>query len=158
MTALTFQIPTLDLYASSETYGAFHIGNPDNALDDACVGASEGSTRWGIGDHFGNEDLMTFSTCGAYSGGTAALYASPDLGGFSFEVSAMNDLEGVIDIGAVDSSVSAIALLSHEEAGMTFSASLGVDAALSVKGGLPMGQPLPVTVQGGASVAWDGWT
>ena len=56
-----------------------------------------------------------------------------------------------------DSGVSAA--LSYERVvnDVTWSASLGVDHATSIKGGLPPGNNLPTTVQAGVAAEWATW-
>ncbi len=102
---------------------------------------------------------MSIGTCTSYEG-QVVNYITPDFfDGFGLQVSAMKDLEGQTAAGDVDSALSAALTYSRTaDNDVTYSASLGVDAALSVNGGVPAGTPLPVTVQGGASVGWEGWT
>ncbi len=148
----TFEIPTLELSATSDKFGGIYFWDTDPALEAACITPTPGST------HFGTEDLMTIGTCTSYEG-QAIRYVTPDFfDGFGLQVSAMKDVENLTDVGDVDSAVSAALTYTHTANDVTFSADLGVDAALSVNGGLPAGTPLPVTVQGGTSVEWDGWT
>ncbi|MBN9305581.1 MULTISPECIES: hypothetical protein [unclassified Devosia] len=150
---LTLEIPTLLLYAKSDAFGEIDAWDASNALGNACVTPPGGST------HFGSEDLMAFGTCAGYSG-QALTYITPDFfDGFGLQVSVMKDLEGQTAAGEVDSSVSAALTYTRTtETDVTYSASLGVDAATSLNGGVPAGTALPVTVQGGGSVGWDGWT
>lgn len=151
--AFTIETPTLLLYARSDAFGEIGVWDATTALGNACVTPPGGST------HFGTEELLTFGTCAGY-GGQAITYITPSFfDGFGLQVSVMKDVIGATAAGEVDSAVSAALTYSTTTAtDVTYSASLGIDVATSVNGGVPAGTSLPVTLQGGASVAWDGWT
>ncbi|HEY4202516.1 MAG TPA: hypothetical protein VGM83_18345 [Devosiaceae bacterium] len=145
--------PTMLLYGESDSFGRIELFDADDALYSACVLPTPETT------HFDAEDVMTFNTCSGYSGGQAITYTTPTLGdGFKIKGSLMGDLTNAIDSGSVDSSAS-VALVYEHNAGddLAFSASLGLDRALSVKDGLPAGDDLPTMLQAGAAVEFDGW-
>lgn len=145
------EVPGLELYAINDAFGELHLWDASAALSNACIQPTGGSS------HFGTEDLLNFGTCGGYSGQTI-LYVTPTFNGFSGQVSASNDIEGLSELGDVDSSVSAaLTYANTTDGGLDISASFGVDAAMSVNGGVPAGTDLPVTVQAGVNIGWEGW-
>ena len=145
--------PTVEFYAGSEAFGRVALFDTDNALYDSCITPTGGT------NDFGTEDLMTLGTCAGYSGAQAVTYTSPSFGdGFTLKVSAMADLTGTIETGAVDSSLTGALGFERTVSGVDYSANIAVDAATSVKDGLPIGQALPVTVQAGSQISLDGWT
>lgn len=148
---VTVDTPEFLFYASSDAFGEVQFWDASGALDNACIMPADGST------HFGTEDLLSFGTCSGY-GGQAILYISPTFNGLGVQLSAMHDIAGLSDVGDVDSSVSAaLTYNSTTDAGVELSASLGVDLATSVNGGLAPGADLPATVQAGVNIGWDGW-
>lgn len=143
--------PGLELYAINDAFGELHLWDASAALSNACIQPTDGSS------HFGTEDLLSIGTCGGYSGQTI-LYITPTFNGFSGQVSLSSDVEGLSEAGDVDSSASAaLTYANTTDGGLDISASFGVDAAMSVNGGVPDGTDLPVTVQAGVQVGWEGW-
>lgn len=145
------EVPGLELYAINETFGELHLWDASAALSNACIQPTDGSS------HFGTEDLMSFGTCGGY-GWQNILYITPTFNGFAGQVSVSGDLEGHSEPGDIDTSASAaLTYANTTEGGLDISASFGIDAAMSVDGGVPAGTDLPVTVQAGVNVGWEGW-
>jgi len=147
----TVETPGFLAYISSDAFGEVQVWDASGALDNACITPTGGSS------HFGTDDLLSFGTCGGY-GGQTILYISPDLDGFGVQVSAMRDIAGTSDVGSVDGAVSAALTYEHAtDAGIEVSASLAADFATSVNGGLAPDQNLPVMLQAGVNIGWDGW-
>jgi hypothetical protein len=148
---VTVETPGFLAYLSSDAFGEVQVWDASGALDNACITPTGGS------QHFGTDDLLSFGTCGGY-GGQTVLYISPDLDGFGVQLSAMRDIVGTSDVGSVDGAVSAALTYAHTtDGGIDISASLAADFATSVNGGLAPDQQLPVTVQAGVNIGWDGW-
>jgi hypothetical protein len=137
--------PLLVLRAESVVAGTFEVLDAGTALYTACV------TPTARTSNFGTEDLIAFSTCTGYASGQSILYTSPAFDGVTFYASAMGDLYGLVSAGDVSQSLSAAVGLEREIDDATLTASVGVDKALSVKGG----GPLPTLVQAGANIAWE---
>jgi hypothetical protein len=143
--------PTLELNLSNEKFGELQWWDAGSALSEACVQPAGGSAN------VGNEDIMAHGTCSGFTAGESIIYITPEMGGFKVLVSGMSDVRGIVEVGEVDSAVSAALAYSKAMGDVTFSASLGVDHALSVKGGLAPGENLPTTVQGGIAAEWATW-
>lgn len=143
--------PGAEFGVSSSNFGEVQWWDAGSALDEACVMPADGSAN------VGNEDLMAVGTCSGYTAGRSIIYTTPEMGGFKFYVSGMADARGVVDSGDVDSGVSAAVSYEGAVGDATLSASLGVDHALSIKDGLPPGNNLPTTVQGGVAAEWETW-
>lgn len=145
-----FETPALMLYAKADAFGEVNLWDIDGALGNACVTPTAETA------HFDTDDLLSFNTCGGYAG-QGILYISPDINGFGFQVSALADIEGLTEADEVDSAVSAALTYNSEtDDGVTYAASLAVDMATSVNG-WASGADLPVSVQAGLNIGWEGW-
>ncbi|MEO6013834.1 MAG: hypothetical protein ABIQ30_09660 [Devosia sp.] len=141
--------PEVVLRAASVMAGTFEILDAGTALGTSCVMPTGGSSN------FTTEDLMSFGTCTGYSAGSSLLYTSPAMSGVTVYLSAMADPLNHVAVGDVDTAISAALGFEQELGDAKLTASVGIDKALSLKGG---GGPLPTLFQAGANIAWTNWS